>query len=44
MAALSEYLIKYDPYADALYIRVREGRIMKSDEIASEKEIMEALC
>jgi uncharacterized protein YuzE len=30
---LSEYTIKYDSDADALYIRIREGKVLESDEV-----------
>ncbi|MBC7091094.1 MAG: DUF2283 domain-containing protein [Nitrososphaeria archaeon] len=30
---LSEYIVKYDPSADALYIRIREGKVVESDEV-----------
>jgi len=29
-----EFHIRYDKVADAIYIRLREGKIVKSDEIA----------
>ena len=31
---LAEYLIRYDQFADALYIRVREDKVVNSDEIS----------
>ena len=30
---LSEYTIRYDSDADALYIRIREGKVSESDEV-----------
>lgn len=30
---MSEYVIKYDPDADALYIKLREGKVTESDEV-----------
>jgi uncharacterized protein YuzE len=30
---LSEYTIRYDSDADALYIRIREGKVLESDEV-----------
>ena len=29
-----EFHVKYDRVADALYIRLREGRVVESDEVA----------
>ncbi len=29
-----EFHVRYDRFADALYIRLREGRIVESDEVA----------
>ncbi len=31
---MHEYVVKYDPQADALYIKIREGRVVDSEEIA----------
>ncbi|MEM1574722.1 MAG: DUF2283 domain-containing protein [Nitrososphaerota archaeon] len=31
---MSEYVIKYDQYADALYIKVHEGDVVDSEEIS----------
>ncbi|MEM1556711.1 MAG: DUF2283 domain-containing protein [Candidatus Bathyarchaeia archaeon] len=30
----SEYRIKYEPDADALYVWIREGRVVDSDEVS----------
>ena len=30
---MSEYTIRYDSDADALYIRIREGKVSESDEV-----------
>ena len=30
---MSEYTIRYDSDADALYIRIREGKVLESDEV-----------
>jgi len=34
VAWLREYVVSYDPVADAVYIRIREGRVAESDEVA----------
>ncbi|MGC8933291.1 MAG: DUF2283 domain-containing protein [Candidatus Methanodesulfokora sp.] len=31
--ALSEYIIRYDAYADVLYVKIREGKVVESDEV-----------
>lgn len=31
---MREYVVSYDPVADAVYIRIREGRVAESDEVA----------
>ena len=31
--ALSEYTIRYDAYADVLYVKIREGKVAESDEV-----------
>ena len=33
MMALSEYIIRYDAYADVLYVKIREGKVVESDEV-----------
>jgi len=31
---LHEYVIRYDPEADALYIKIRDGKVADSEEIS----------
>ncbi|MEM3389382.1 MAG: DUF2283 domain-containing protein [Thermoproteota archaeon] len=30
---MSEYTMRYDAYADALYVKIREGKAAESDEV-----------
>ncbi len=34
MWILHEYVIRYDPEADALYIKIRDGKVADSEEIS----------
>ena len=34
MQILHEYVIRYDPKADALYIKIRDGKVADSEEIS----------